>query len=55
MDESMCEKFREMVFEAEIDQTRKDLAKKGATQDEIDDYIYSLRCIEELNNKYFAN
>ena len=54
MDESLCAKFREMAFEAEIEATRADLEKAGATQDEIDDYIYSLRTIEELNNKYFA-
>ena len=55
MDESEKAKFREMAFEAEIKAAADNLAKKGATQDEIDDYIYSLRCIEELNNKYFAN
>lgn len=49
------EKLRKTVFEAHIEDVRSKLAKKGASQDEIDDYIYSLRCIEELNDKYFAN
>ena len=49
------ETLRKKASEAHIEETRAQLAKKGATQDEIDDYIYSLRCIEELNNKYFAN
>lgn len=53
--ETDYETLRKMSFEAHIEATRTHLAKKGATQDEIDDYIYSLRCIEELNNKYFAN
>lgn len=55
MDESELAKLRETAFEAQIKAARANLAKKGATQDEIDDYIYSLRTIEELNNKYFAN
>lgn len=49
------ETLRKMAFEAHIEEARTQLAKKGAREDEIDDYIYSLRCIEELNNKYFAN
>lgn len=55
MDESELAELRETAFEAEIKAVTARLAKKGATQDEIDDYIYSLRCIEELNNKYFTN
>lgn len=49
------EELRKIAFEDHIEDTRELLGKKGATQDEIDDYIYSMRCIEELNQKYFAN
>ena len=54
MDESELEGLRETILEAQIKVAEANLAKKGATRDEIDDYIYSLRTIEELNNKYFA-
>lgn len=49
------EKLRKRAFEAHIEDVKSKLAKKGATQDEIDDYVYSMRSIEELNDKYFAN
>ena len=55
MENTDYEKLRKIAFEARIEDTRAQLAKKGAMQDEIDDYIYSMRCIEELNDKYFAN
>lgn len=49
------ETLRKIAFEAHIKEIKSKLAKKGATQDEIDDYVYSMRSIEELNDKYFAN
>ena len=49
------ETLRKLAFEKQIETIKSKLAKKGATQDEIDDYVYSLRTIEELNDKYFAN
>ena len=48
------ETLRKLAFEKQIEVIKSKLAKKGATQDEIDEYVYSLRAIEELNNKYFA-
>jgi hypothetical protein len=49
------ETLRKLAFEKRIEEIKSELAKKGATQDEIDEYVYSLRAIEELNDKYFAN